>query len=191
MKPRTLLFLGSISMAAWMSTGLALAQSSGSSKRDTVHPNVGPGGSEGGSQSERTGESGVPLPKGSPYSGTVTKDKSQAGRLDSSGSTAMRGNMSNVKEVQQALKDKGYNPGPVDGVMGARTKEALKSFQSASNLQVTGTLNAETAEKLGVRANASSSNETSDSMGSRSRSKSTGDTSIGTKDSDRETQKNK
>jgi peptidoglycan hydrolase-like protein with peptidoglycan-binding domain len=69
----------------------------------------------------------------------------------------MDGNTGNVKEVQEALKDKGHDPGPVDGVMGARTKEALKSFQTASNLQPTGALNAETAQKLGVQAGSSSS----------------------------------
>ncbi len=62
----------------------------------------------------------------------------------------------NIKEVQEALKDKGYDPGPIDGVMGAKTKEALKSFQSASNLSAMGTLNARTAEKLGVQCGGSS-----------------------------------
>jgi peptidoglycan hydrolase-like protein with peptidoglycan-binding domain len=34
--------------------------------------------------------------------------------------------------------------------MGPRTREALKSFQTASGLETTGTLNQETAEKLDV-----------------------------------------
>ncbi len=58
--------------------------------------------------------------------------------------------MTNVKQAQQALKDKGYDPGPIDGVMGARTKEAIKSFQNASSLQVTGTLDAQTSQQLGI-----------------------------------------
>src|SRR5690349_10295747 len=36
-----------------------------------------------------------------------------------------------VKQVQQALKDKGQDPGPVDGKMGPKTQAALTSFQQA------------------------------------------------------------
>jgi hypothetical protein len=159
MKPKIMLITGSLLMAAWMTPGVMLAQSSGAKKGDTIHPDVsGPGASKGGSQSERTGESGVPLPKGSPSSGTVEMGKSSGGSSDV---TAKRGMMANVKDVQQALKDKGYDPGPVDGAMGARTKDAIKSFQSASNLQPTGTINAETAEKLGVQSSGSQSSSRS------------------------------
>jgi peptidoglycan hydrolase-like protein with peptidoglycan-binding domain len=97
----------------------------------------------------------------------------------------MSGN-ANVKEVQQALKDKGHDPGPIDGVMGAKTKEALKSFQTASNIQATGTLNAETAQKLGVNSAPSRSSGTSSSSGARGTSNSS-DTTVG-KDSDQPNQ---
>lgn len=157
MKPKIMLISGSLLMAAWMTPGVMLAQSSGAKKGDTIHPDVsGPGASRGGSQSERTGETGVPLPKGSPSSGTV-----EMGKSTGSAATAERGMMANVKKVQQALKDKGYDPGPVDGAMGARTIDAIKSFQSASNLQPTGTINAETAEKLGVQSSGSQSSSRS------------------------------
>lgn len=96
----------------------------------------------------------MPLPEGSPHSGTVEMGKSQGAR---SGMAAPSGNMARIKEVQQALKDKGHDPGPIDGVMGAKTKEALKEFQTASNLQPTGALNAQTAEKLGVQSRSLSS----------------------------------
>lgn len=55
-----------------------------------------------------------------------------------------------VKKVQEALKDKGHDPGPIDGVLGPRTQEALKAFQLASGLRATGRIDAETAAKLGV-----------------------------------------
>ena len=45
--------------------------------------------------------------------------------------------------------------------MGAKTKEALKSFQSASNLRATGTLDAQTADKLGIQSGSSSSRSSS------------------------------
>jgi peptidoglycan hydrolase-like protein with peptidoglycan-binding domain len=161
MKPKNLLISGSLLTAALMTNGLVLAQPSGTTKRDTIHPDVsGPGASKGGSQSERTGESGVPLPKGSSQTGTVEMGKSTSANSDPS-NTGKRGTMEKVKEVQQALKDKGYDPGPVDGAMGARTKDAIKSFQSASNLQATGTINTETAEKLGVQSSSSPSSRSS------------------------------
>ncbi|MGA2986163.1 MAG: peptidoglycan-binding domain-containing protein [Terriglobia bacterium] len=56
----------------------------------------------------------------------------------------------NVKKVQETLRDKGYNPGPIDGVMGAQTRAAIRQYQTAENLPVTGHLDDETAGKLGV-----------------------------------------
>lgn len=187
MKPKALLTSGAILMAAWMTSGGVFAQSTGTKKGDTINPDVsGPGASKGGSQSQRTGESGVPLPKGSPQSGTVEMGKSRAGSSDA-GTTGARGTMNN-KGVQQALKDKGYDPGPVDGVMGARTKDAIKSFQTASNLQATGNINAETAQKLGVQSSSSQSlgGSSSKSAAPRDNVKSS-DTTIG-KDTDQPNQ---
>jgi peptidoglycan hydrolase-like protein with peptidoglycan-binding domain len=56
----------------------------------------------------------------------------------------------NVKKMQQALIDKGYKPGPVDGVMGPQTRQALGEYQKAEDLPVTNHLDAKTADKLGV-----------------------------------------
>jgi peptidoglycan hydrolase-like protein with peptidoglycan-binding domain len=36
-----------------------------------------------------------------------------------------------VREVQQALKASGHDPGPIDGILGPRTKAALRSYASA------------------------------------------------------------
>jgi Putative peptidoglycan binding domain len=33
-----------------------------------------------------------------------------------------------VREVQQALRDAGYDPGPIDGIMGPRTRSALRRY---------------------------------------------------------------
>jgi peptidoglycan hydrolase-like protein with peptidoglycan-binding domain len=55
-----------------------------------------------------------------------------------------------VKSVQEALKDKGYDPGMIDGAMGPRTSAALREFQQAEGLRVTGRLDAETRSKLGI-----------------------------------------
>jgi membrane-bound lytic murein transglycosylase B len=42
------------------------------------------------------------------------------------------------KALQQALKDKGFDPGPIDGVVGAGTKKALKAWQKSANLPADG-----------------------------------------------------
>jgi lipid-binding SYLF domain-containing protein len=56
----------------------------------------------------------------------------------------------NVKKAQEKLRDKGYDPGPADGVLGPQTKSALRKYQESENLPVTGRLDAETAAKLDV-----------------------------------------
>lgn len=54
-----------------------------------------------------------------------------------------------VRKVQQALVNAGFNPGPVDGVNGAKTVAAIESFQKQNNLP-TGKLDKRTLRALGV-----------------------------------------
>ena len=54
-----------------------------------------------------------------------------------------------MKRAQQALKQAGHDPGPIDGVMGARTRAALEAYQKAQGLEVSGQLDAATVAKLG------------------------------------------
>jgi hyperosmotically inducible protein len=55
-----------------------------------------------------------------------------------------------VVAMQQALKDKGFDPGPVDGIEGPMTTSALKGYQKSENVTMTGKLDAGTAAKLGM-----------------------------------------
>jgi peptidoglycan hydrolase-like protein with peptidoglycan-binding domain len=55
-----------------------------------------------------------------------------------------------VIKMQQALQDRGYYHGKVDGVMGLRTRASIREFQKAENLPVTGETDLKTARKLGV-----------------------------------------
>ncbi len=43
-----------------------------------------------------------------------------------------------IKNVQRALKHAGFDPGPVDGHLGPRTKKALVGFQKAQGLEPDG-----------------------------------------------------
>lgn len=54
----------------------------------------------------------------------------------------------NILEIQQALHAKGFDPGPHDGIMGARTRAAIKSFQAANGLVVDGIVGPVTSGKL-------------------------------------------
>jgi len=62
-----------------------------------------------------------------------------------------------VERAQQALKQMGHDPGPIDGVMGAQTAAALRAYQKAQGLRVTGQLDAATTAKLGEPAQAPAS----------------------------------
>ena len=53
-----------------------------------------------------------------------------------------------VRSAQQALKEKGFNPGPIDGVMGSRTTAAVREFQQREKLTVSGSLDAQTNARL-------------------------------------------
>lgn len=55
-----------------------------------------------------------------------------------------------VTKVQIALVVRGYRPGPIDGRLGARTKDAISKFQTASKLPSTGFMDLETLQALGV-----------------------------------------
>ena len=69
-----------------------------------------------------------------------------------------------IKKAQEALKGKGTDPGPADGVMGPQTQKALRAFQSANGLKTSGRLDAETAKALGVEKGSSSMGKGSSSM---------------------------
>ena len=55
-----------------------------------------------------------------------------------------------IRDIQLALKDKGYDPGPIDNVFGTQTKDALKRFQADKNLPQDN-LDYETLKALGIQ----------------------------------------
>ena len=80
-----------------------------------------------------------------------------------------------VKQIQEALKTKGFDPGAADGVVGPKTNQALRDFQKSQNLQVTGRIDGKTASALGVdAASMGSSSPTSSGKESTSGSRGTG-----------------
>jgi hypothetical protein len=60
-------------------------------------------------------------------------------------------NADRTMRAQQALKENGFYSGAVDGVMRKGTQEAIQSFQESKDLEVTGTINEETARELRIQ----------------------------------------
>ncbi|MBM3253343.1 MAG: hypothetical protein FJZ16_03705 [Candidatus Omnitrophica bacterium] len=53
-----------------------------------------------------------------------------------------------IKKIQTALKNAGYEVGPIDGKMGRKTKEAIKDFQRENGLTADGIVGQKTWAKL-------------------------------------------
>jgi hypothetical protein len=53
-----------------------------------------------------------------------------------------------VGQAQEQLKEAGLDPGPIDGVLGPRTKAALRRYQASHGLPATGMLDEATRQSL-------------------------------------------
>jgi len=60
-----------------------------------------------------------------------------------------------VQSVQQALKDQGFYYGEVTGETNANLTAAIRRYQIRNGLQVSGELNSETLQSLGINSSAS------------------------------------
>ena len=61
-----------------------------------------------------------------------------------------------VQHLQQLLRNEGYDPGPIDGIFGARTQSAVMSFQRDTHIAVDGIVGVQTWTALGVDCNVTS-----------------------------------
>jgi len=53
-----------------------------------------------------------------------------------------------VREIQKALKAAGFDPGPLDGHLGQKTRTAIRDFQTAQGLEPDGKVGPKTWSKL-------------------------------------------
>jgi hypothetical protein len=103
----------------------------------------------GGTQSRREGDSDTPQAPGRFSSGSNDPSSSSRGvRSPSQGLNSQQ----DVRQAQEALKAQGHDPGPIDGVMGPQTRQALREFQSSNGLEQTGMLDAKTKQKLNIES---------------------------------------
>ena len=55
-----------------------------------------------------------------------------------------------VRDMQKAFSHAGFNPGPIDGVFGAKTMAAVNAFQKERNLAVSKNLTIDAVKALDV-----------------------------------------
>ena len=55
-----------------------------------------------------------------------------------------------IRKVQTLLKDKSFDPGPIDGVDGSRTTSALRGFQETFGIKSSGAIDNQTLFALGA-----------------------------------------
>src|SRR5678815_4797007 len=57
-----------------------------------------------------------------------------------------------VRQVQTALRSRGFDPGPVDGVMGSKTTMAIRNFQLSQGLTPSGMMDEATMNALHIQS---------------------------------------
>jgi peptidoglycan hydrolase-like protein with peptidoglycan-binding domain len=85
------------------------------------------------------------------------KDKTKAKIAGDKDAMDQAGRSAKVRTAQQALADKGHNPGPVDGLMGPKTRAAVQDFQRKEGLEPSGQLDTKTMSRLGTSESSSTS----------------------------------
>ncbi len=83
-------------------------------------------------------------------------------------------NQKQISLIQRELNDQGFNAGPVDGVWGAETRQAIHSFQKQRNLSTDQQLNRQTLSELGVSLNGDTSTTGAGTTGAGTGSSTTG-----------------
>lgn len=138
-----LLFLGGLALAVPDARGQG-------TQPDRPTPPPGP-------QEERKllpGASGTTQPG---EQGTQQGMSDRSGKMDTQGNSGKMGKhksahparkSKDVREAQMKLKDSGFDPGPIDGILGRRTGKALRDFQESHNLKATGRLDSKTKQML-------------------------------------------
>lgn len=99
-------------------------------------------------------------------SSNTTVQSASSGSSDFSRTLRQGSRGNDVKALQSALNSKGFSAGTADGVFGARTASALRSFQSAARIGVDGVAGPKTFAAL--RGNVQASSSSSSSSGSSS-----------------------
>lgn len=100
-------------------------------------------------QSGSTGQSSdQSQPESSQQQGS--QPQASSGQQSSQSQQASNQGQAAVMSVQARLKQEGYYKDKVDGIWGNKSTKALKKYQKDKDIQASGTLDQQTADKLGL-----------------------------------------
>lgn len=91
----------------------------------------------------------VSLAAQNPKPSTALRDETKA-KSPAKRAPVFRSTKEQIKQAQALLKTRGFYSGQEDGKLNADTRTALRKYQEAESLKVTGTLNKITLERMGV-----------------------------------------
>jgi peptidoglycan hydrolase-like protein with peptidoglycan-binding domain/predicted small secreted protein len=100
-----------------------------------------------GSQQNSASTSGYWKNDESSYQGE-TNQKTAAGARAKHGASSASARSDDVKQVQTALQTQGLYHGPIDGIYGPGTRNAVKKYQSQAGITQTGQLDQQTMQDL-------------------------------------------
>ena len=86
----------------------------------------------------------------SPATASTSSDSQPVGTQTVSDKPYKEPTRAQIRLVQHRLKASGFNPGPIDGIFGAKTKAALRGYQDAHGLSHNGALDVKTLRSLGA-----------------------------------------
>jgi peptidoglycan hydrolase-like protein with peptidoglycan-binding domain len=105
-------------------------------------------------------QSDTPKPQSGGDAAVTGQSQSQirdsGGQQAPTSSAGMAASSTEITKLQQALKDRGQDPGAINGVMTPQTQQALRNFQAQQGLNATGTLDAQSRTALGLGLGAGS-----------------------------------
>ena len=97
----------------------------------------------------------LPLPENQPPQ-AIPRTQQSAGDIGV-GPTAF--DIEDVRQAQMALKNRGYDPGEMNGMISSQTQDAIRQFQTANSIPVTGKLDQQTQAALGISIKGTDQNE--------------------------------
>jgi hypothetical protein len=152
--------LAAVLLAALVAGAPPVLAQQGSGDRGTGN-GESTGSPDDGSLNDATGASGTTgdlnVPQGQrstsdvedPMGGTAGAIPGASGQAGSAGAVVALPK-EQVRRMQERLDAAGFDPGPADGVVGPRTRAALRAYQEARGLDPTGEPNGPTLTELGV-----------------------------------------
>lgn len=148
---------GNLDPETLQSLGISGTESQGQASRSMEEP----GPAQTGQSEQNQSQYGQPEAN---ESGQASRSEEQSGQAQPGQAAAPQAlAQSTVSAAQQALKDKGFYAGPVNGVMDQATRTAITNYQQQNNLPANGLLTQQTAQSLGIAG--SNSGQTFESAG--------------------------